>query len=121
MSDVTQLVEAYIGVWNERDPARRRAAVERVWAEDGAYVDPLAQVAGWAAVDALVAEAQAQFPGLEFALASDVDAHHDIARFSWSLGPAGGEPVVIGFDVAVRDEDGRLRAVYGFLDRVPSA
>jgi hypothetical protein len=29
------------------------------------------------------------------------------------------EPVAIGFDVAVLD-DGRLREVYGFLDKVPS-
>ncbi len=50
-----------------------------------------------------------------------MDAHHDIARFTWNLGPAGAEPVVIGFDVLAATPDGRIGAVYGFLDRVPGA
>jgi hypothetical protein len=29
--------------------------------------------------------------------------------------------VVVGFDVAVATDDGRLRDVHGFLDRVPAA
>ncbi len=62
------------------------------------------------------------FPGHVFRLAGDVDAHHGIARFGWELVPAtGGEPLVVGFDVAVAAADGRLRGVYGFLDRVPAA
>ncbi|MFZ0185430.1 MAG: hypothetical protein WAL72_00590 [Streptosporangiaceae bacterium] len=50
-----------------------------------------------------------------------MDANHDQARFTWHLGPAGGEPVVIGFDVVVLSEDGRIASVYGFLDKVPAA
>jgi hypothetical protein len=29
------------------------------------------------------------------------------------------EPVVVGFDVAVTGDDGRLATVLGFLDKVP--
>jgi hypothetical protein len=29
------------------------------------------------------------------------------------------EPVVVGFDVAVAGDDGRLATVLGFLDKVP--
>jgi hypothetical protein len=32
-----------------------------------------------------------------------------------------GEPVAVGFDVVVTADDGRLRAVYGFLDKAPAA
>jgi hypothetical protein len=53
-------------------------------------------------------------------LAGAVDAHHDQARFTWELGPDG-DAIVIGFDVAQRDADGRLALVLGFLDKVPSA
>lgn len=52
--------------------------------------------------------------------AGAVDAHHDQARFTWELGPDGADAVVVGFDVAQRDADGRLALVLGFLDRVPS-
>jgi hypothetical protein len=115
-----QLAERYLAVWNETDPAVRRKLIDEVWAEDGRYTDPLAAVAGRDAIDALIGAAQAQFPGLEFTL-GPVDAHHDIARFTWNLGPAGAEPVVIGFDVLAATPDGRIGAVYGFLDRVPGA
>ncbi|MET9022576.1 nuclear transport factor 2 family protein [Actinopolymorpha sp. NPDC004070] len=120
MSDFTELVERYIATWNETDPAARRAGVEAVLAEDGTYTDPLVDVAGHDAFDATIAAVQAQFPGLEFRLGGGVDTHHDIARFTWELGLAGGEALVVGFDVAVRGEDGRIRAVLGFLDKVPA-
>jgi hypothetical protein len=49
-----------------------------------------------------------------------VDAHHNLARFTWNLGPEGGEPIVVGFDVAVLTEEGRISQVHGFLDKVPA-
>ncbi len=52
-------------------------------------------------------------------LINDYIAHHQQARFTWGLG-AGSEPVVIGFDVLVAGDDGRIASVYGFLDKVPS-
>jgi hypothetical protein len=55
-----------------------------------------------------------------FTPAGPVDAHHQQARFTWGLGPEGAEPVVIGFDVAVTGEDGRITSVHGFLDKVPA-
>jgi hypothetical protein len=58
---------------------------------------------------------------MTFWLAGPVDAHHDQARFSWELGPADAEALVVGFDVAQRNADGRLALVLGFLDKVPSA
>jgi len=120
MSDFNQLAEQYIATWNETDPSARRAMIEKIWSAGGRYVDPLADVTGPDQIDAVIAAAQAQFTGLTFRLAGTVDAHHDQARFSWELGPAGADAVVIGFDVAQRDTDGRLALVLGFLDKVPS-
>lgn len=119
MSDIQQLVEQYIAVWNETDPGLRRAGIDAVFAADGRYTDPLADLTGRDALDAAVAAVQAQFPGLVFTLGA-VDAHHDIARFTWELGPAGGESLVVGFDVVATGEDGLLGRVLGFLDKVPT-
>jgi hypothetical protein len=122
MTDASELVDRYIASWNESDPEARRKAISDLWAADGRYVDPLADVAGVEAIDATVAAAHDMFPGHTFRLAGTVDAHHDIARFTWELVPAGSaEATVIGFDVAVISEDGRLQTVHGFLDKVPSA
>jgi hypothetical protein len=116
-----EIIERYIECWNQTDPSRRRSLVDAVWAEDAIYTDPLADVRGRAAIDALIGAAQAQFPGLVFSLGGPVDGHHNQARFTWHLGPDGGEAIVVGFDVAVVDASGHLAAVRGFLDKVPAA
>jgi hypothetical protein len=121
MTDMQHLVERYLAAWNETDAATRRRAIDATWAADATYVDPLVSVAGRDAIDATIAAVQQQFDGLTFSLAGPVDAHHDVARFTWALGAPGDEPLVVGFDVALATDDGRLRAVHGFLDKVPAA
>jgi hypothetical protein len=120
MSDFTKLAEQYIATWNETDPSARRALIDEVWSADGRYIDPLADAAGRDQIDAVIGAVQAQFTGMTFRLAGTVDAHHDQARFTWELGPDGTEALVVGFDVAQWDADGRLALVLGFLDKVPS-
>ncbi len=121
MTDVCPAIERYIAIWNEPDQARRRELIARTWTEDATYVDPLVVAEGYEAIDAVVAAAQAQFPGFVFRLAGPEDAHHHLARFTWELAPtADADAIVIGFDVAVFAGDGRLQAVHGFLDKVPA-
>ena len=121
MSDFEALAQRYIATWNETDPAARQQAVGALYTEDARYTDPLVDAEGRDAIAATIGAVQQQFPGFVFRLAGPVDAHHDQARFTWELGPAGApEAPIAGFDVAVRDGDGRLASVFGFLDRVPS-
>lgn len=120
MSDFTELAEQYIAAWNETDPSARRALIDEVWSASARYTDPLAEATGRDQIDAVIAAVQDQFTGMKFRLAGAVDAHHDQARFTWELGPDGGDPIVVGFDVAQRDSDGRLALVLGFLDKVPA-
>lgn len=120
MSDFQQLATDYIAIWNETDAEARATAIAQVWAEDARYVDPLADVAGHDGIAAVVAGAQAQFPGWRFRLLGPVDGHHDQLRFSWELGPEGAEAPVVGSDVALVGTDGRLSLVLGFLDKVPA-
>lgn len=121
MTTYDELARHYIDTWNESDPEARRAAVERLYTEDARYVDPLAQADGRDAIAAMIGAVQEQFPDFVFRLAGPVDGHHDQVRFGWELGPAGADAPVVGFDVAVTDGDGRIRAVLGFLDKVPAA
>jgi hypothetical protein len=121
MSDFDIVVQRYLAAWNETDPQRRRAAIEEAFTDDVRYVDPLAAVEGHAALDGLIGAVQAQFPGWAFTPGGPIDAHHEQARFTWQLGPAGEEPVVIGFDVAELGADGRIRTVLGFIDQAPAA
>jgi hypothetical protein len=74
---------------------------------------------GREAIASLIGAVQQQFPGFSFRLAGPVDGHHNQARFGWDLGPAGAEAPIVGFDVAVVDDSGRIQTVLGFLDKVP--
>ena len=117
---VDAAIEQYLAAWNETDPAARRAAIEKVFAADVRYVDPVAVAEGHEALDGVIAAVQEQFPGHVFTAGGPVDAHHDQARFTWHLGRPGEESLVIGSDVAVFAPDGRIRTVLGFLDKVPA-
>ncbi|HEY1642656.1 MAG TPA: nuclear transport factor 2 family protein [Streptosporangiaceae bacterium] len=116
MNDV---VARYLSCWNETDPAARRKLIDSTWAADASYCDPMARVRGHDEIDATIAAVQSQFPGFVFTPAGPADAHHSQVRFSWGAGPAGAEPAVVGFDVAVTGDDGKITTVLGFLDKVP--
>jgi hypothetical protein len=121
MTDFQTVAARYIDTWNETDPARRRMAVASLWATDGRYVDPLANVEGHDQIDATIAAVQAQFPSFRFRLAGPVDGHGHQCRFTWELGPDEAHAPVAGFDVVVVNPDGNIQTVFGFLDRVPTA
>jgi len=118
---MSDLRERYLACWNAADADTRRGLLHELFAEDAAYVDPLVEIAGLDALGATIDAVQRQFPGFVFTPVGAVDAHHDVARFGWGLGPGGSEPVVVGFDVVTTGSDGRIRSVVGFLDRVPGA
>jgi len=117
MADVNTVVDGYIAMWNETSPERRQAIIAEIWTDDASYLDPIMEGQGHAGLDAMVAGAQQQFPGHRFELTAGPDAHHDRVRFAWKLvGAEGGDSVAAGVDFATLAEDGRLRAVTGFLE-----
>jgi hypothetical protein len=118
MTDAQTLVDGYIAMWNERDPARRRELVARTMTDDATYIDPLMEGDGVDQITAMIGAAQDQYPGHTFALHAGPDAHHDRVRFSWTLSPNGGDPIAVGIDFATVADDGRMGAITGFLEPV---
>jgi hypothetical protein len=121
MTTFDTIANAYITAWNARDLDDRAQAVAAAFAPDATYTDPLADVAGRAAIAELIGGAQQQFAGWAFRLAGPVDGHHGQARFTWALGPENGEAPVVGFDVVTLDDEGLITSVLGFLVKVPAA
>jgi hypothetical protein len=119
MSDFHQLAQDYIDAWNEQDTGKRAARAGEIFAAGVCYIDPLIEVTGTPALVEAIGAVQQQFSGWVFRLTGAVDGHHEQLRFSWELGPHDGAAPVAGFDVAALDDDGRIRQLYGFLDRVP--
>lgn len=121
MSKPNEAVVRYLAAWNEPDPARRRALVAKAWTEDGSYLDAAREGTGHDALDAMIAGAQAHFPGYRLRLASGIEAHHDYLRFSWVAGGTADAPLYIkGTDFAVVAGDGRIQSVVGFVDAAPA-
>ncbi|MDQ1032274.1 ketosteroid isomerase-like protein [Streptomyces umbrinus] len=114
-------VARYFEAWNAGGEEALTKAVTAAWTADGTYTDPLADVRGHEGIAAVIAGAHEQFPGFEFRLTGAVDGHHDLARFGWELvAVADGSAPVAGFDVITLSDDGRIRSVHGFLDRMPA-
>ena len=118
-TDVEQIVDRYLAAWNETESAARRELIARTWIEDGTYLDPLLSGTGHDGINAMMGAAQPQFAGLRFRRTSEVDAHHDVVRFSWVLGPEDGLALA-GVDFGVVAE-GRFRSITGFFDFMPES
>jgi|tagenome__1003787_1003787.scaffolds.fasta_scaffold20517293_1 SnoaL-like domain len=118
--DITSLADRYIAAWNEENPQARRRLVETVYTAEAAYADPMLKSEGHDGIETMIAAVQSTYPGFRFTRTSDVESHNDRIRFRWSLGPAGGEPIVDGTDFGVV-VSGRIAEMVGFFDRAPKA
>ena len=121
MSDPTKVIDDYIASWNETDPQRRKAVIARIWAEGGAYRDPLMASDGHAGIDAMIAGVQGRFAGLAMKRVSKIDSHNGQVRFSWALVPETGPAMGEGVDFGVLAADGRLAPLAGFIAKMPQA
>lgn len=118
-AEATQLADAYLAIWNERDGDARRALIAATWMPDGLYLDPMLRGEGHDGIDAAIGGAQPLFPGLNFRRTSDVDVHNDRLRFTWELGVVGEPPAMAGLDIG-QIVDGRLSSIIGFFDIWPA-
>jgi hypothetical protein len=120
MQNLSRTVEAYVAMWNERDPTCRADLISTAWSADGCYLDPQFEAVGHDALGAMVATAQRQFPDHDLRLASPVDAHHDQVRFAWEVIAPDGSASLTGMDIGSLDSDGRLSRIVGFFGVLPA-
>ncbi|TPN89936.1 nuclear transport factor 2 family protein [Mesorhizobium sp. CU2] len=119
MTDLNTIARNYITAWNESDATRRKALLEAAFTSDVSYRDPVMQGDGHDGIAALIDGVQQRFAGFRFSLKGQPDGFGDRIRFSWNLGPEGVESVIEGTDIGVI-ENGRLKSITGFLDKVPA-
>lgn len=121
MTEYPTVARRYLEAFNAAEIEHRAGLVREVFHPEVEYTDPTASVRGHDQLIGLIGSVHEQFPGWRFELLEPVDGHGDRMRFRWALGPGGQPAPVIGFDVVVLDEAGRVRQVHGFLDRMPTA
>ena len=116
-----EAVETYGSAWSEKDEAKRRAILEKSWADDGVYTDPVSHAEGRDALVALMGGFQEQFKGATIVTTSGVDVHHEKLRFTWKILGEDGKQMMEGIDFGEFAEDGRIKRIVGFFGPPPPA
>ena len=106
-------------VFGENDPARRRAAIDELWTEDGVFYDPSKGVyQGRNAIDRVAGAIKATHPDFRYQPIAEPEEVGDGGRLQWVSGPPGEAPAYAGTDFIVA-RDGRIAALYLFFDKLP--
>jgi hypothetical protein len=106
-------------VFDENDPARRRAAIDELWNEDGVFYDPKTGVhRGRDEIDRIAGAIRAIHPDFRYQPITEPEESGNGGLVRWVSGPPGEAPAYAGTDfIIVRD--GRIAALYLFFDKLP--
>lgn len=115
MPDAMELLHSNLhDVFSERDPERRRAAIERTYTEDVRFIDPEGEFVGR---QALSDQAQKLLDSVVAGFAFEEDGPRYVgtgaAALAWRLGPPG-KPVARGIDI-LTIRDGRVSVLRTLL------
>jgi SnoaL-like domain len=102
-------------VFGEGDAARRRAAIKELYTDDCVVDVPQGVFVGHDALDKLAGDVRATHPDFVYAPHGAPQALQNAGRLAWGSGPRGEKPVYTGEDVIIV-RDGKIAALYGFLD-----
>jgi hypothetical protein len=113
----TLLTRNLLDVFGENDPARRRAAIEEIYIEDGVFYDPSSGAhRGRDEIDRVAAAIRATHPDLRYQPIAEPEELGNGGRLKWVSGRPGEAPAYAGTDfIIVRD--GRIAALYLFFDK----
>ena len=115
MTETASIVDRYVAVWNEPDPAARRAAIATIWAPGGIeFLEAGTQYRGHAELADRVTRAYETFVGsgkYDVTSAGDVARHDDIITFTAQLTTPAGETdwaarvfLLLGPDGLIRED-----------------
>ena len=117
MKDIARIVDSYVAVWNEGDPAKRRQRIREVWAPDGTTCYRLMDARGYDAIEQRVvgswekwlSEARHVFRPKSFAV------HHNVIKLEFIMVSLPGEEVEAnGLCFLILNRDGRIERDYQF-------
>ena len=106
-------------VFGENDRARRRAAIDEIWTEDGVFYDLKTGVhRGRDEIDRVAGAIKATHPDFQYQPIAEPEELGNVGRIHWVSGRPGEAPAYAGTDFIIARE-GRIAAVYLFFDKLP--
>ena len=105
-------------VFGENDPARRRAAIEEIYAEDVVFYDPnKGAYRGYDEIDRVAGAIRSTHPDFRYQVIAEPEEVGNGGRAQWVSGRPGEAPAYAGTDFIVA-RDGRIAAIYLFFDKL---
>jgi len=118
-NSIASLILRNLEAFGENDPVRRRAIMDEIWNEDGVFYDPhsgphrsrdeIYRIAG---------VIKADHPEFRYQPITEPEVLGNSARVRWVSGRPGEPPAYAGTDFVIA-KDGKLAAVYYFMDELP--
>ena len=100
-----------LGVFNERDAAKRRSLIAKIWDAKCVFVDPEGRYVGHTAINDAAEQVQRRFPDFAFSVLANGDANSGVGRLPWGFGPPGEPRKMTGIDIMVTSDDRRITAL----------
>src|SRR4029079_11128366 len=85
-------------VFGENDPARRRAAIDEIWAEDGVFYEPTGIYRGRDEIDRTAGAIRATLPDFRYQPIAEPEELGNAGRVQWVSGRPGEAPAYAGPD-----------------------
>ena len=105
-------------VFGENDPARRRAAIDKIFTEDCVFYQPGGVYRGRNEIDRVAGAIKATHPEFRYQPIAEPEELGNGGRIQWVSGRPGEAPAYAGTDFIIA-RDGRIAALYLFFDKLP--
>lgn len=113
---LTELIDTYCAAWSSPDATQRSELLLSVWGDGATYTDPTVHAANADELLAHIAGIQGKHPGARILRTSEIDVHHDIARFAWKFVMPDGTSLPEGLDIAFLEAGHeRISRIIGFF------
>jgi hypothetical protein len=118
MSEIQQVIQDYVSVWNSSNSDERMTLMTKVLAENCFYVDSHLPdtITSRELHCQFIDRFREKFPELNLKLASSPDSHHGFFRFAWQLIKPNGDLFSQGSFFGEINEHNQITKLVGFVD-----
>lgn len=116
---LTPLLTEWGNAWAETNPEKRLLILNKIWAVDGRFRNPMASTNGREALNAHMANAQMHMQGVSIEPTTRFEHTHNFFRYAWKMTTADGMQMGSGMDVGEITPDGQIAWMVGFWDPMP--
>ena len=112
---IEERITLYCKAWGKPDHETRRSILDSVMESSARYTDPKVDFICVAELSNHIGQVHLKWPGAKIIRTSELDFHHNVARFAWQLVVADGAIAVEGIDFVEFSTMGKISRIIGFF------